>query len=618
MSDILQFFIEMKGVQSVVNGYKQIASAAKQTFSSVTNSSNMFAHSLDGLKSRLKDVEFSRAGTRLKSEFRQLTQEAKSLERQIAKMEGRGSGSGMLGGAGIGGALKGLALAAGLTFGASEAFGVVKSSVQAANQFGAQKQSYRVLTGNNGIGDQLAEDLRGLKENTIMGPAVYKNAQTMLGFGVKANDVTKDLRMLGDISMGDANKLQHLTLAFSEVTASGRITGKEVRQFINAGFNPLKQISEMTGKSLGTVRDEMRKGAISSTMVQKAFEAATGPGGRFHDMLGKMAETSAGKTQIFEGRVASLKIALGERLQPTYMSTIDAMTSFVTWTKHIIEISPVQKIQDQINKIRGLQIELTSANTSHARQVAILKELQEINPNIVKGIDDQNIAYGKLSGNINKVVGALENKKIAEIITNDNSDLFDTVALYKNKKLEDQQEIMARLGEINDPRLYDPSLSFGKKQILGQHILQQRVNAEGQNFSLSATPNALLLAQLSGSISDYNRSQEFLDFNAKKVADATKKIDNARKIFEQMAGIGSMTPALPAKTNTKNGEVDDEGTAKGITSGGPRVININGLNMKLADKIEVLAANSKEFLDKLEPEMENFFLRVLNSGASVQ
>ena len=64
---------------------------------------------------------------------------------------------------------------------------------------------------------------------------------------------------------------------------------------------------------------------------------------------------------------------------------------------------------------------------------------------------------------------------------------------------------------------------------------------------------------------------------------------------------------------------DPEGsTAKGITGGGPRVININGLHMKLAEKIEVMATNGKDFLEKLEPEMENFFLRVLNSGASVQ
>ncbi len=63
----------------------------------------------------------------------------------------------------------------------------------------------------------------------------------------------------------------------------------------------------------------------------------------------------------------------------------------------------------------------------------------------------------------------------------------------------------------------------------------------------------------------------------------------------------------------KNGGGD---AAKGITSGGPRVININGV--KFTDKIEIHTTTMSEAMDELEDKFRNMMARLLNSGASVQ
>ncbi|MFT3750967.1 MAG: tape measure protein [Agriterribacter sp.] len=56
--------------------------------------------------------------------------------------------------------------------------------------------------------------------------------------------------------------------------------------------------------------------------------------------------------------------------------------------------------------------------------------------------------------------------------------------------------------------------------------------------------------------------------------------------------------------------------AKGITSGGPRVINISGV--KFTDKIEIHTTTAGEAIDELEEKFRMMFARLLNSGAAVQ
>ena len=68
------------------------------------------------------------------------------------------------------------------------------------------------------------------------------------------------------------------------MTASGRLMGQDLLQMINAGFNPLSEISRKTGKSIGVLKEEMEKGKISAEMVTQAFYSATQAGGQFHGM----------------------------------------------------------------------------------------------------------------------------------------------------------------------------------------------------------------------------------------------------------------------------------------------------------------------------------------------
>ena len=183
--------------------------------------------------------------------------------------------------------------------------------------------SFKTLAGEQ-IGGELFEQI---KEYELRTPMIMQDlasgAQTMLAFNIPAQDVMKHLKAIGDISMGDSEKFKSLTLAFSQMSATGKLMGQDLLQMINAGFNPLQVISEQTGKSIGQLKEEMEKGAISTKMVQDAFHAAASEGGQFNGMLEAQSKTLKGAISNLEGAWQYMLNDIGEAQEGLIVGSID-------------------------------------------------------------------------------------------------------------------------------------------------------------------------------------------------------------------------------------------------------------------------------------------------------
>ncbi len=216
----------------------------------------------------------------------------------------------------LGGLLKGGAIVGAVASAGRAAGRLFAQSMQQSLDRQQVQASFNVLAGGEEAGRRLSAQLVALQRDTILGGEVFQNAQTMLGFGFGADEVARDLEMLGNASMGNAEKLGALTLAYSQVRAAGKLTGQDLLQFVNAGFNPLQQMAERTGKDMGTLRDEMSEGLITFADVRQAFVDATSEGGRFDNMLARLADTPAGKAQQLKGMWGEVKVAIGNAFMP--------------------------------------------------------------------------------------------------------------------------------------------------------------------------------------------------------------------------------------------------------------------------------------------------------------
>ena len=98
---------------------------------------------------------------------------------------------------------------------------------------------------------------------------------------------------------------------------------------VNAGFNPLEEISRKTGKSIGELKEEMSKGAITSKMVQDAFISATSAGGKFYGMSSEGAKTLNGQISMLQESFDNMFNEIGSKGEGVIMSAVKAGTYLV-------------------------------------------------------------------------------------------------------------------------------------------------------------------------------------------------------------------------------------------------------------------------------------------------
>ena len=211
-------------------------------------------------------------------------------------------------------ALMGVGKAMGIAFSAQQAIAFVRQIVSVRSEIQALEVSFRTLLGSQ---QASAELMRQMKEFAAATPLqlgdLAKGAQTMLGFNVAAEEIMPMLKAIGDISMGDAQKFQALTLAFSQMQSVGKLMGQDLLQMINAGFSPLAVMADKTGKSIGELKEQMAAGAISAEMVKQAFIDATSEGGKFHGMLEGQGDTVKGAIAQLSGAITDMFNGIGEQ-----------------------------------------------------------------------------------------------------------------------------------------------------------------------------------------------------------------------------------------------------------------------------------------------------------------
>lgn len=186
--------------------------------------------------------------------------------------------------------------------------------------------AFNVLVGNEEKATKMLGELNKYADNTLWDRSTTQQAaQTMLGFGVSTESVVDDLKMLGDVAQGDKNRLQQLALVFGQISSAGKLQGQDLLQLINAGYNPLLDISELTGKSVAQLKDDMSKGLVTFDMVRAAFQKATGEGGKFNNMTERIAQTSYGAFEQLKGKLISTLLQLYNIIQPLIIPVLTAL-----------------------------------------------------------------------------------------------------------------------------------------------------------------------------------------------------------------------------------------------------------------------------------------------------
>lgn len=565
-------------IKKIEKNLSQLGKTGKQT-----------SRSIDDLNKRIEVLTKVRRMTIDTRAIKFATAEIKKLQQEKEKLEGMGKTGGRTSVFDIAGGI-GVANVAGRVYDSIKGFAL--GSADAYMNYEAIVESFKVLTKSDNIGTGLAERLNKWQQDTILGPEVFKAAQTLLSFGVGINHVEKDLLALGNVSQGNADKLQSLTLAFAQTQSAGRLMGQDLLQYVNAGFNPLQTISERwqefgfkSQKTVGQLRKDMENGAISSDMIRKAFELATTKGGLFDGMLQKMGATTFGSKKQLEGQYEAFKIAFGERSKGLISGIVGGLSNLLGTMKRMIEIPVSEKIREELRHLQSLRVELDLNTTSERRRKEILEEVKRIQPDIIDGTRSEKEQLEQLTTSLDNYIGKKKQQLALQTIKEEYASAASDYKSALNYGAESEARIYTAIAQAKEMGLNVDGMSRGQATIAARRFFNQRIESGNltyinKNDSIRKRNSIEYksIGDLNSGVDRYNEAMERLE---KAKPGYQKFLDTQKELTDLLGDVTEGKGGADAPTGNNNPAGGGSTGAGASISGSSKithlVINIDSL-----------------------------------------
>lgn len=546
-------------------------------------------------------IKISTAGDRAAtSKVENLQAALDSADRSASRLTGRTSG--------LGSALRSLP---GAEFFLNPIVAIT-SGVGVVSKLGMQAEktttAFNVLVGAEDKAAKMLGEINSYADNTLWDRTTTQEAtKTMLGFGVSTESVVGDLKMLGDVAMGDKNRLQQLALVFGQISAAGKLQGQDLLQLINAGYNPLLDISALTGKSVAQLKDEMGKGLITFDMVRAAFQRATGEGGKFANMTDKIAQTSYGAFEQLKGKFLGALLQIYEIIQPFLIPAItllgkglDLVARAAKWVADNMKtvlavVTPLAAAIVAYNVVTGAATAVTNVFVGVLKLLNIVLNLNPVGL-IVAGIAALTAAvvvcWNKFAGFRAVILTAWDTLKgFGQII--------------KDYVLERIQSLLSSVGKLGEAlgKLFKGDFSGAWNAAKSAYGLMVGADAK-RNAAASAR-------ELAGSL-DYTYANRLASERAKQKAKETISSPSAAGGVAGAAGTAGAGGAAAGGSGSGGGNV-----AKDIATGGTRntsiVINVS----KFFDDVNITTVNGQDMrqLQAAVLESINRSLEIATSAA---
>lgn len=220
-----------------------------------------------------------------------------------------------------------LVMTGGLVAGAFGALGY--SALNQAKEFEQTMVSFSAMLGSEAKAQKLLGDLTKFSAETPFEmPTLLSATRMLLQFQVPAKDVLGVLKSIGDVTGGsDAGKVQSMAYAFAQMSSAGKLMGQDLMQMVNAGFNPLNEMTKMSGKSMAVLKEEMSQGKISADMVKDAFAHAS----ERLNLMAKQSQTLGGRISTLNDNVGLFWRSVGQELIPVAGYFVDKMAAITGW-----------------------------------------------------------------------------------------------------------------------------------------------------------------------------------------------------------------------------------------------------------------------------------------------
>jgi tape measure domain-containing protein len=576
----LEFFIKLR--EMVSSGLVKMAETARKTTNAIKVTNDTLGNSYDAIKRKINELEAAIGKSTSVKYIREARRELSELQRMARLAPGNLSGSG--GGGLLGGILPAVGVAAALSFGGSTVSSARnQDSTARAVNFATNGQGAQAIAGVKAINNQY-----GLSnEAGIEGFKTLAGSVRSLGFPLE--ETLRLYKAVGAAAgaMGVNSEAQKgIFLALGQIASKGTVSAEELRGQIGerlpGAFGIAAKAMGMTEQQLGKM---MQKGELLSkdflpkfaTEMQKTFGLAA-------------EQASTGAQAVYErynNTIFELTNTIGNALLPTVTKLAQAFIDTVGWVKENWDWFGM--LVAVLGTAVGAYALVTAAQTS-------LNIAMSLNP--VGAI---------IAGIAALVVGLIY--------------AYNRFEWFRNKI----QQVWEVLKVIFEPSIKDLITQFESLKIVAEglwDVFKWVFEKIGTLFEITFGPIKDFFMYITGwigeKVSGSNIGQKVQ--NALKQLEVNQDREKREKMRQEFLNNPALHPkqspiSIPTNQSSTTNSVAND-TAQSITSGGPRTINIYGV--KFAEKIEVHATTVEKGLDNLKDTLDEYLLRLLNSGAAVQ
>ena len=301
-------------------------------------------------------------------------------------------------------------------------------------EYNAQIESYttdfEVMMGDAEAAAKKVEELKEMGAKTPFELGDLASAtKTLLAFNVSADESTGVLQQLGDISLGNVQKLESLTRAYGKMNASQKVTLEDINMMIDAGFNPLLLVAENTGETMEQVYDRISKGEVAFEEITGAINQATSEGGQFYQGMDKASKTT-------QGLISTLKDAaqskIGELFSDISEKIKELLPNVISFVENIDTeeiVTGVENLMQTFENLLPVITGVTAATVAYKAATSIAGIIDALR----KATEGQTIAQALLNAVMNAnpfvLIATLIAGLVAAIVTlwNTNEDFRNAI-----------------------------------------------------------------------------------------------------------------------------------------------------------------------------------------------
>lgn len=233
-------------------------------------------------------------------------------------------------------AFRNLSAIAGGVFAFAGAQQFISDVVRVRGEFQGLEIAFKTMLGSKEKADRLmaeAIDLAAKTPFTLQD--VASGAKQLLAYGTGAEQVGKEIKMMGDVASGVGAPLNDLIYLYGTLRAQGRATTIDIRQFAGRGIPIYEELSKVVGVNTKELKTWIESGKIGFAEVEKAFQNMTSEGGMFFNLMEEQSKSVTGRISNLQDAWSRMLNEIGQSNEGVIYSAISGLGSLVENYKQI-------------------------------------------------------------------------------------------------------------------------------------------------------------------------------------------------------------------------------------------------------------------------------------------